>query len=153
MAPPRRSRLSRASTRRRSSLRSRRAASSRTCCVSWSRRVSSSMLSSAAIKQYAAGLGFDVCGIAPASNFPELGFLAEWLARGYAGDMDYLEKSASVRADIHKFLPSARSVIVMGTVYNGDQGAGNREQGTGSRDQGAAINDAIKVARYARGED
>jgi epoxyqueuosine reductase len=104
------------------------------------------MLSSAAIKQYAAGLGFDVCGIAPASNFPELGFLSEWIARGYAGDMDYMEKSASVRADIHKFLPSARSVIVMGTVYNTDQG-------TGIREQGAGIKDAIKVARYARGED
>ena len=107
------------------------------------------MLSSAAIKQYAAGLGFDVCGIAPASNFPELGFLSEWIARGYAGDMDYMEKSASVRADIHKFLPSARSVIVMGTVYNGDQGSGSGEQGSGGREPGAAIKDAIKVLNCA----
>jgi epoxyqueuosine reductase len=104
------------------------------------------MLSSAAIKQYAAGLGFDLCGIAPAANFPELNFLAEWIARGYAGDMDYMEKSAGVRADIRKFLPSARSVIVMGTVYN-------THQESGSREQRAASKDAIKVARYARGED
>ena len=103
------------------------------------------MLSPAAIKQYAAGLGFDVCGIAPAHAFPELNFLSEWIARGYAGEMDYLEKSANVRADIRNFLPSARSVIMMGTVYNTEHGAGTREQGAGR--------DAIKVARYARGQD
>ena len=87
------------------------------------------MLSSAAIKQHAAGLGFDVCGISPARAFPELSFLSEWIARGYAGEMDYMEKSAHVRADIRHFLPSARSVIVMGTVYNTEQGSGSRDQG------------------------
>ncbi|HYE88584.1 MAG TPA: QueG-associated DUF1730 domain-containing protein, partial [Vicinamibacterales bacterium] len=111
------------------------------------------MLSSAAIKQHAAELGFDLCGIAPAQPFPELRFLSDWLARGYAGEMDYLEKSAGVRADIRNFLPSAKSVIVMGTVYNtqsgsGDPGAGSGEPGAGSR--GAA---KVKVARYARGQD
>ena len=40
-----------------------------------------------AIKAKARELGFDLCGIAPADNFPELTFLDEWLARGYAGDM------------------------------------------------------------------
>jgi epoxyqueuosine reductase len=111
------------------------------------------MLSSAAIKQHAAGLGFDLCGVAPAAAFPELDFLAGWITRGYAGEMDYLEKSASVRADIRNFLPSARSVIVMGTVYNtGDQGSGIGDQGSGSRDQGS-VRDAIRVARYARGQD
>ena len=103
------------------------------------------MLSSAAIKQHAAELGFDLCGISPARAFPELAFLSEWIARGYAGEMDYLEKSAGVRADIRKFLPSARSVIVMGTVYNTEPGAVSRGPG--------AASDAIKVARYARGLD
>jgi epoxyqueuosine reductase len=59
--------------------------------------------------------------------------------------MDYMEKSAHVRADIRNFLPSAKSVIVMGTIYNTDSGSGGREPGAGS--------DAIKVARYARGQD
>jgi epoxyqueuosine reductase len=59
--------------------------------------------------------------------------------------MDYMEKSADVRADIRNFLPSARSVIVMGTVYNTEPGTGNREPG--------AASDAIEVARYARGQD
>lgn len=103
------------------------------------------MLRSAAIKQHAAELGFDLCGVTPATAFPELRFLPEWIARGYAGEMDYIEKSAPVRADIRNFLPSARAVIVMGTVYN-------TVEGTGIRDQGSA-RDAIKVARYARGQD
>ena len=89
------------------------------------------MLSPAAIKQRAAGLGFDLCGIAPASDFPELGFLSDWLARGYAGEMAYMERSADVRADIRHFLPTARSVIVTGTIYNTDPGAGSREPGAG----------------------
>jgi epoxyqueuosine reductase len=103
------------------------------------------MLSSAAIRQHAAGLGFDLCGVAPAIAFPELRFLSDWIARGYAGEMDYLEKSAPVRADIRNFLPSAKSVIVMGTVYNTEPGTGNREPG--------AASDAITIARYARGQD
>ena len=103
------------------------------------------MLSSAAIKQRAAELGFDLCGISPAQAFPELQFLQTWIARGYAGEMDYMEKSAHVRADIRNFLPSARSVIVTGSIYNTDQGSGIRAQGSGS--------DAIRVARYARGHD
>jgi epoxyqueuosine reductase len=103
------------------------------------------MLSSAAIKQRAAELGFDLCGISPAASFPELTFLDEWIARGYAGEMDYMEKSASVRADIRNYLPSARSVIVMGTVYNTQAGGAGRAGGAGA--------DAIKVARYARGLD
>ena len=60
--------------------------------------------------------------------------------------MDYMEKSAHVRADIRNFLPSARSVIVMGTVYNTESGM----PGSGT---GISANDAIKVARYARGQD
>ena len=47
-----------------------------------------------AIKGKASELGFDLCGIAPADNFPELDFLDEWLARGYAGDMAYMSRSA-----------------------------------------------------------
>ena len=104
------------------------------------------MLTAAAVKQQSAQLGFDLCGIAPAANFPELTFLSEWIARGYAGEMDYMEKSAPVRADIRNFLPAARSVIVMGTVYNTEAGASGASAASRAPD-------AIKVARYARGQD
>ncbi len=103
------------------------------------------MLNAQAIKERARQLGFDLCGVAPALAFPELQFLPEWLARGYAGEMEYMEKSAATRADIRNFLPSARSVIVTGTIYNTDQGSGIRDQGS--------AHDAVRVARYARGQD
>ena len=101
------------------------------------------MLSPAAIKQHAAGLGFDLCGISAAASFPELEFLPEWLARGYAGEMQYMEKSAHTRADIRHFLPSAKSIIVTGTIYNTERRGWQRDAGA----------DTIRVARYARGED
>ena len=88
------------------------------------------MLTTASIKQQALALGFELCGVAPAAALPELAFLPEWLARGYAGEMNYLHKSAHTRADIRNFLPSARSVIVAGAIYNTQQpGVGSREPG------------------------
>jgi epoxyqueuosine reductase len=101
------------------------------------------MLSSAAIKQHAAELGFDLCGIAPAQDFPELTFLNDWLARGYAGEMAYMSKSAERRADIRNVLSSAKSVIVTGTLYN-------TERRSRVRDHQA---DTVQIARYARGQD
>jgi len=101
------------------------------------------VLTSASIKQQALALGFELCGVAPATALPELAFLPEWLARGYAGDMIYLHKSADTRADIRNFLPSARSVIVAGAIYNTDQGSGIGDQGSGT----------VQIARYARGQD
>jgi epoxyqueuosine reductase len=95
------------------------------------------------IKGQARELGFDLCGIAAADAFPELEFLPEWIARGYAGEMAYMEKSAPTRADIRQFLPSARSVIVTGTNYNTERRSGSRHPES----------DTIRVARYARGQD
>ena len=103
-------------------------------------------LNADAIKQRALELGFDLCGVAPALAFPELSFLPEWLARGYAGEMDYMHKSAAARADIRNFLPSARSVIVTGTIYNTEAGATGATGAMRARD-------AVRVARYARGQD
>ena len=100
-------------------------------------------LSAAAIKARARELGFDACGIAPATDYPELGFFDEWLARGYAGSMAYLARSAGRRADVRNVLPSAQSVIATATLYNTD-----RPYSTESADAGRA-----HVARYAWGDD
>jgi len=100
-------------------------------------------IQSSDVKRHALSLGFDVCGVAPATALPELQFLPDWLARGYAGDMIYLHKSARTRSDIRHFLPDARSVIVAGAVYNTDQGSGIGDQGSGT----------VQIARYARGQD
>jgi epoxyqueuosine reductase len=75
-------------------------------------------LTSDAIKDRARELGFDVCGVAPAHAFPELAFFRQWLDRGYAGTMGFLPRSAERRSDVRKVVPSARSVIVTGTLYH-----------------------------------
>jgi epoxyqueuosine reductase len=74
------------------------------------------MLSATAIKANAREIGFDLCGIAPVGDHPELTFFRQWLDRGYAGEMAYLERSADRRADVRRVLPSARTVIVTGTI-------------------------------------
>ena len=78
------------------------------------------MLTAEQIKVRAMDLGFDLCGIAPADNFSELTFLDEWLARGYAGEMAYMSRTAERRGDVRNVVPGARSVIVMGTIYATD---------------------------------
>jgi epoxyqueuosine reductase len=61
-------------------------------------------------------LGFDLCGIAPAAEFPELAHLDDWLERGHAGEMRYLhnERRRSPALAMH----GARSVIVCALNYN-----------------------------------
>jgi epoxyqueuosine reductase len=77
----------------------------------------SKSLTSDAIRNRARELGFDVCGVAPVRAFPELAFLRHWIDRGYAGTMGYLPRSAERRSDVRKVVPSARSVVVTGTLY------------------------------------
>jgi epoxyqueuosine reductase len=101
------------------------------------------MLTSAAIKGKALELGFDLCGIAPASDHPELTFFREWLDRGYAGGMAYLNRSADRRADVRNVIPTARTVIVTATVYNT-----NRPYSTECKEP-----DRAHIARYAWGDD
>jgi epoxyqueuosine reductase len=100
-------------------------------------------ITSADVRREAAALGFDVCGIAPAEAFPELQFFREWLDRGYAGEMHYLERSAERRADVRAVMPSARCVISLGTIYNTHQ-----PYSTENADPGVAA-----IARYAWGDD
>src|SRR5436309_2271336 len=100
-------------------------------------------LTSASIKDQARALGFDACGIAPASDLPELRFFPEWISRGYAGSMAYLERSAERRADVRRVLPSAQSVIVTATVYNTEYPYSTE---CADRSRG-------HIARYAWGDD
>jgi epoxyqueuosine reductase len=97
----------------------------------------------AAIRQQALALGFDLCGIAPAADHPELAFLRKWLEDGYAGEMHYMHRSADRRADVRAVLPSARSVIVLGTIYNVDRPYSTETASTAH----------AAIARYAWGDD
>jgi epoxyqueuosine reductase len=96
------------------------------------------------VKQRAREVGFDACGIAPATELPELAALASWLERGYAGKMVYMRKSAETRADVRRFLPGARAVIMTATLYNtANTPSPEHEPPAGT----------VRVARYARGGD
>ena len=83
------------------------------------------------VKAQAAAVGFDLCGIAPVAEFPELQYLREWLDRGYHGDMHYLARNADRRADVRAVMPDARSVIMLGTVYNTDRPYSTERTGRG----------------------
>jgi len=102
------------------------------------------------IKARAIELGFDLCGIAPADNFPELTCLQEWLARGYAGEMAYMSRSADRRADVRNVVPGARSVIVTGTIYKTGSDPGDDPTQPLESD---LTPDRAVIARYARGDD
>jgi epoxyqueuosine reductase QueG len=56
------------------------------------------MIRSAEIKARALEIGFDLCGIAPAADFPELRRLRDWIDCGYGGEMSYMARTASRRA-------------------------------------------------------
>jgi epoxyqueuosine reductase len=100
-------------------------------------------LTTGVVKSEARAAGFDLCGVASAADFPELNFLTQWLARGYAGEMHYLQRTAERRANVRAVLPSAQSVISLGVVYNTDRPYSNQ---SGDRTRAA-------LARYAWGDD
>ena len=100
------------------------------------------MLNASSIKQRAAELGFDLCGIAPVDSFPELAVLRDWIDKGYAGSMSWLARTADRRADVRAVVPGARSVIVTATLYNTDRPYSDQLPG-----------DAARVSRYAWGDD
>ena len=68
------------------------------------------------VVEQAKAAGFDLCGVVRAEAFPELANTAEWLARGYAGEMKYLHDPR--RGDPSKAMPGIRSVIVCLLNYN-----------------------------------
>ncbi len=96
------------------------------------------MISAEGVHDLAKNLGFDLVGIAPALPSPETEFLREWVERGYAGEMGYIERRVEERVDPRRVLEGARSVISVGLVY--DPGA--------KRSAGGPW-----IARYAGGDD
>ena len=60
--------------------------------------------------------GFDLCGIVTAAEFPDLARNREWLDRGYAGAMLYLDDARRESPD--RVMPGVRTAIVCGLNYN-----------------------------------
>jgi epoxyqueuosine reductase len=74
------------------------------------------MLPASTIKRQALELGFDLVGIAPPSALEDLEFLPRWVKKGFGGEMRYLADPR--REDPRRVLPSAKSIICVGLIYN-----------------------------------
>jgi epoxyqueuosine reductase len=76
----------------------------------------------ALVKRAAEDAGFDLAGIAPASDAPELQHFPKWITAGHAGEMKYLEARDDhgdlKRASLARVAPWARSVVVCAINYN-----------------------------------
>lgn len=95
------------------------------------------------VKQAASNAGFELSGIAPVRDFPELEHFSEWIEAGHAGDMKYLgardQEGKLKRASLKTAVPWARSVIVCAINYNTAQ------------PYSTAVNDSDRgwISRYA----
>jgi epoxyqueuosine reductase len=69
------------------------------------------------LKKQAHALGFALVGIAPATEADGFDRLRDWLARGFAGTMDYLHRHSDARRHPASILPQVRSVIMVGMNY------------------------------------
>src|SRR2546421_11479665 len=73
---------------------------------------------SARIKSYARSLGFDKIGIVRSETlFSEHDRLKSWLARGYHGEMNWMDRDPEQRTDPRKILSEARSVVAVALNY------------------------------------
>ncbi|MGA3326274.1 MAG: tRNA epoxyqueuosine(34) reductase QueG [Terriglobia bacterium] len=111
------------------------------------------------IKQRALEVGFDLAGIAPPSALKDLEFLSQWVEKGFAGEMRYLVDPR--REDSRRVLPSVKSMICVGLVYNTPHPystdiADSAEGKKGSSSRGAPTGDTRSrgwISRYAWGSD
>lgn len=91
------------------------------------------------VKQTAAALGFDFCGIAKAEHLDDdARRLETWLSKGMHGKMSYMENHFDLRVDPQKLVPGAKAIITLLVNYFP---AENQEM------------NAPKIARYAYGND
>jgi len=96
------------------------------------------------IKTLALDCGFDLAGIASAAPVREAGYYGRWVADEMAGEMLYLTgRRAALRNDPRRLMPSVRSILCVGKLYNGPQPYSTQLGG----------GDLAWISRYAWGED
>jgi epoxyqueuosine reductase len=72
---------------------------------------------SSRIKQEAGRLGFELVGISPLKPPPHEQSFAQWLREGFAGELDYMQRTEPLRRDPHTLVPWAVSIISVGMNY------------------------------------
>ena len=79
------------------------------------RRVETAL--SAQIKEAAQRLGFELVGISPMRPAPHEQSFAQWLREGLAGNLDYMQRTESLRRDPRELVPWAVSIISVAMNY------------------------------------
>ncbi len=69
------------------------------------------------IKEQAQRLGFELVGISPVKLPPHGESFAEWLRRGFSGELEYMKRTEELRRDPHRLIPWAVSLISVGMNY------------------------------------
>lgn len=96
------------------------------------------------VKRFASECGFELAGVTRAEPAPEAEWFQEWVRAGMAGQMGYLtDRRADLRNDPRTLLPSGRSIICVGKLYNGPQPYSTRFDD----------HERAWISRYAWGED
>ncbi|MGA0434032.1 MAG: tRNA epoxyqueuosine(34) reductase QueG [Flavobacteriales bacterium] len=84
--------------------------------------------------------GFAQVGVSQAGFLEgEASRLEEWLKRGYAGEMGYLERNVDMRLDPRKLVPEAKTVVSLLFNYHTEKGPTDAE--------------SPRIATYAYGKD
>lgn len=94
----------------------------------------------AALKREATRAGFALAGACPAATPAGIHRFHQWLAAGYAGEMDYLAARQAAYEDPQQVLPGAKSLLLLAMNYRTD------EPQPAAEGQG-------RVSRYAWGDD
>ena len=76
---------------------------------------------SQAIRDAANRAGFQLVGIAPAVTPPGFSHFRDWLDRGFAGEMKWIERRAEAYEDPNRVLQNVRSVVMVGLNYAHDE--------------------------------
>jgi epoxyqueuosine reductase len=71
----------------------------------------------AALKEKARQLGFDLAGAAPAAPTPDIEFLENWLIAGMPGEMSFFSKRIEAYRDPNLILPGVKSILMLGVNY------------------------------------
>lgn len=100
-------------------------------------------VNAATVKTIAAALGFEDCRIAAVTGpAPHAESYQDWIAAGEHGDMGYMAKTPSRRADPREVLPGVRSVVTVALNYHRPVPPPREDAGARGR-----------IARYAWGDD
>ncbi|MBV9574036.1 MAG: tRNA epoxyqueuosine(34) reductase QueG [Acidobacteriales bacterium] len=74
------------------------------------------------IKDAAHESGFELAGVSPIRDFPELEYFPQWVIDGYAGEMKYMEATNDTgelkRRSVKSTFPWAQSVVLCAINYN-----------------------------------